>query len=95
MGLAAPVIITTATEEYRSEMDVLGTFIKECCIQGPGLSVRARELFKAYQDWCEDNNEHAIAERFLAMRLKELGLEKGRTAEARYWRGIMMKAELT
>jgi putative DNA primase/helicase len=95
MGLAAPVIITSATEEYRSEMDVIGTFIKECCIQGPGTSIRARELFKAYQEWCEDSNEHACAERFLAMRLKELGLEKTRTAEARFWRGIMLKAELS
>ncbi|AEF85405.1 conserved hypothetical protein [Treponema primitia ZAS-2] len=93
LGLAAPAIITSATEEYRSEMDVLGAFIKERCIQGPGVSVRARELFKAYQEWCEDNNEYACAERFLAMRLKELGLEKWRTAEARFWRGIMLKAE--
>jgi putative DNA primase/helicase len=89
-GLAAPGIITSATEEYRSEMDVLGAFIKECCVQSPGVSVRARELFEAYQDWCEENNEHASCERFLAM-----GLEKGRTAEARFWRGIMLKAELS
>ncbi|GHU62743.1 hypothetical protein FACS189445_5870 [Spirochaetia bacterium] len=94
-GLAAPVSITSATEEYRSEMDVLGEFIKERCILSPGISVRARELFRSYQDWCEDNNERASSERFLAMRLKELGLEKGRTAEARYWKGIMLKAELT
>ncbi|MFP3041730.1 phage/plasmid primase, P4 family [Treponema primitia] len=93
-GLAAPQIITSATEEYRSEMDVLGAFIKECCIQGPGISVRARELFKAYQEWCEENNERASCERVLAMRFKELGLEKWRTAEARYWKGIMLKTEL-
>jgi putative DNA primase/helicase len=94
-GLAAPVVITSATEEYRSEMDVLGAFIKECCVQSPGVTVRARELFKAYQEWCEENNEKTGSERFLAMRLKELGLEKGRTAEARYWKGIMLKAVLT
>ena len=94
-GLDAPVIITSATDEYRDEMDVLGAFIKECCVQSAGVTVRARELFKAYQEWCEENNEKTGSERFLALRLKELGLEKGRTAEARYWKGIMLKAVLT
>jgi putative DNA primase/helicase len=90
-GLVLPIEISNATEEYRSEMDVLGNFIKECCIQSSGVSIRARELFRAYQEWCEENNEHACSERFLSLRLKELGLERSRTAEARYWKGIMLK----
>jgi putative DNA primase/helicase len=64
-GLAAPVVISNATEEYRSEMDVLGNFIKERCLQTPGVSVRARELFRAYQEWCDENNERACSEQFL------------------------------
>jgi putative DNA primase/helicase len=92
-GLILPPEISSATEEYRNEMDVLGNFIKECCIQGPECSVRARELFRAYQEWCDENNEHACSERFLSLRLKELGLERARTAEARYWRGIGLKVE--
>ena len=90
-GLIAPVIISQATEEYRNEMDVLGNFIKECCVQGPDYSVRARELFRAYQDWCSENNEHACTERFLSLRLKELGIERTRTAEARYWKGLGLR----
>jgi putative DNA primase/helicase len=94
-GLDAPDVIRNATEEYRNEMDVLGTFIKECCVQGPECTVRARELFRAYQEWCEENNEHACSERFLSLRLKELGLERSRTAEARYWNGIGLRAKLS
>ncbi|GHV09906.1 hypothetical protein FACS189485_22810 [Spirochaetia bacterium] len=94
-GLVMPKAVSNATEEYRSEMDVLGSFIKECCVQGPGTSVRARELFRAYQEWCEENNEHACSERFLSVRLKELGIERSRTAEARYWTGIMLRAKLS
>jgi putative DNA primase/helicase len=94
-GLQAPAVITNATEEYRNEMDVLGNFIKECCVQSPGASIRARELFRAYQEWCDENNERACSERFLSLRLKELGLERSRTADARYWKGIMLKARLS
>lgn len=92
-GLKAPEEIAAATEEYRGEMDVLGNFLRECCVMSPGVSIRARELFRAYQEWCDENNERACSERFLGLRLKELGLERIRSAEARYWTGITMKAK--
>jgi putative DNA primase/helicase len=76
-------------------MDVIGNFIKERCVQGPGCSVRARELFRVYQDWCEEINEHACSERFLGLRLKELGIEQKRYGDGRYWQGIMIKAQLS
>jgi putative DNA primase/helicase len=91
--LKTPPAITTATDEYRGEMDVIGNFIKERCVQGPGCSIRARELFKVYQGWCDENNEHACSERFLGLRLKELGIEQKRYGDGRYWQGIGIKAE--
>jgi putative DNA primase/helicase len=93
-GLATPQAITRATEDYRNEMDVLGNFIKECCVQNPGVSVRARELFKVYQTWCDENNEHACSERFFGLRLKELGIGQKRRADGRCWQGIMIREQL-
>jgi putative DNA primase/helicase len=93
--LKTPPDITRATDEYRGEMDVIGNFIKERCIQGPGCFIRARELFKVYQDWCDENNEHACSERFLGLRLKELGIEQKRKGDGRYWHGLGIKAELS
>jgi putative DNA primase/helicase len=89
--LKTPQIILSATDEYRGEMDVIGNFIRERCVQEPGASIRARELFKCYQDWCDENNEHACSERFLGLRLKELGLEQKRLSDGRYWKGISVK----
>jgi putative DNA primase/helicase len=87
-GLKAPASVLNATNEYRGEMDVIGNFIKECCVQGKERTLRIRELYKAYADWCNENNEHAVRERFFSMRLKEIGFSQGRTADARYWAGI-------
>ena len=92
-GLKTPNIIINATDEYRVEMDVIGNFIKERCVQQPGVSIKARELFKCYQEWCDDHNEHAVSERFLGLRLKELGLEQKRMGDGRYWQGIQIKAQ--
>src|SRR5215510_15091817 len=84
-GLKAPRAVLNATDEYRGEMDVIGNFLKERCIQQKDFTIRIRELYKAYADWCDENNEHAVSERFLSMRLKEIGFVQSRTNEARYW----------
>jgi putative DNA primase/helicase len=72
-------------------MDVIGNFMKERCVQKKELHIRIRELYKAYADWCDDNKEHAIAERLFSRRLKEMGFEQSRTAEARYWVGLALR----
>jgi putative DNA primase/helicase len=90
-GLKAPAAVLNATDEYRGEMDVIGNFLKERCVQQPGASIRIRELFKSYQEWCEENNEHAVSERFLGLRLAEMGFERTRTADARYWSGLALR----
>jgi len=91
-GLNPPAIVLNATDEYRGEMDVIGNFLKERCKQDFDYSIRIRELYKAYSDWCDENNEHAVSERFFTLRLKEMGFEQGRTAEARFWKGIALAA---
>jgi putative DNA primase/helicase len=90
-GLQAPAAILNATNEYRGEMDVIGNFLKECCIAKEGATIRIRELFKAYVDWCDTNNEHAVSERFFSLRLKEMGYGQCRTAEARFWSGLALQ----
>jgi putative DNA primase/helicase len=47
-GLTVPALITNATDEYRGEMDVIGNFLRERCVQEPGAAIRARELFQVY-----------------------------------------------
>jgi len=87
-GLLAPAIVLDATEEYKGEMDVIGNFIKNRCIAKAGLKIRIWELYKAYSDWCDTNNEHAVSERFFTMRLKDMGYEQCRNSEARFWAGL-------
>ena len=44
--LRTPAAILNATDEYRGEMDVIGNFLKESCVQKPEATIRIRELFK-------------------------------------------------
>jgi len=72
-------------------MDIIGNFLKERCEQKPEANIKARELFKTYCEWCDDHNEHAVSERFLGLRLKEIGFEQRRLSDGRYWQGISLK----
>jgi putative DNA primase/helicase len=89
--LIAPDIILKATDEYRGEMDVIGNFLKQRCVTKEDSSILIRELYKAYADWCDENNEHPVSERFFTLRLKEIGFEQRRTAEARFWIGLALQ----
>jgi putative DNA primase/helicase len=82
-GLNVPALITNATDEYRGEMDVIGNFLKERCVQKQGASIRAREMFQAYHDWCNESNEMATSERVFGIRMKELGMAQKRTSRKR------------
>lgn len=57
-GLKAPEAVLQASREYRQEMDVIGSFVEQFCTVGPGLKIASSELFKAYKQWAQDNEEY-------------------------------------
>lgn len=93
-GLGESPAVHQATAEYRSEMDVLGTFISEICILGNDKSVTAKDLYEQYSIWCTDFGERAMSQRQLGIRLKERGFHMRRaTAGARWWDGLSVPLE--
>jgi putative DNA primase/helicase len=92
-GLKAPKIVLNATDDYKNDMDIIGNFIKECCIEKAEIRTKVKDLYNAYHNWCIENSEHIASERYLALRLQEIGFERARTAETRYWKGIGIRVE--
>ena len=52
-GISAPITVKEATSAYRTEQDVTGEFLKECCDFGSTLEIAAGRLFQAYEAWCK------------------------------------------
>ena len=59
-GLNPPDSVKAATAEYKAAEDTIATFRADKCIEGPGLQVRAGELYSAYRAWSEANGEKAM-----------------------------------
>lgn len=87
-GLGTPEEVKTATANYRDEMDTLGNWIADCCIEGPKLTATAKQLYTSYVAWCEGNGEKAETQTALGRRLRERGYTSERTRDGVYWLGI-------
>ena len=73
VGLGEPEEVKRATDEYRSEMDVLTRFISDCCIIGTQRSTKSSELYKTYSEWSRDNNEFTLSQTKFSTRMQEKG----------------------
>lgn len=92
-GLNPPDEVNMATDTYRSEMDVLQAFLSECIAKKEGAYVKSGDLYKVYTEWCEENGERPFSSTKLSLKLKERGIQKGRTKTMRFWDGIELTQE--
>jgi len=74
-GLNPPEKVTAATADYRTESDSLGSFLDDCCVLQKTLRVTSTALYSAYESWCHTNGERPLAQRTLAARLREYGID--------------------
>lgn len=92
-GLGLPQEVQEATKSYREEMDILGTWLGDCCVEGINHQAAAAELYASYKRWCEGNGAHPMPQYALGSRLSERGFEAKRGhGGKRYWRGIGLLA---
>lgn len=89
-GLNPPTDIQQATMEYRKEMDVIGAFLEECCEVSPTLSVGATDLFKAYDSWAREMNEHNFSQTQFGKKIADRYAKK-RTKTKIIYQGIELK----
>ncbi len=75
----------------REESDLLGQFLADECITGPGYTEASGELYGVYVNWCKDNGVQALAKRTLGLRLEERGFRQHKgTAGVRRWQGVKL-----
>lgn len=55
-GLEPPEAVKEATRQYKSEMDVISSFLDACCV--PVGEVQASVLYQAYRAWAQENGEY-------------------------------------
>ena len=90
-GLGFPSAVSAATADYRQEMDQVGNFVRECCIEGPLCSANAAELHDRYATWSHEQGDQPLSRVAFSRRLVERGFRKPerRGAGGRcFWLGL-------
>jgi putative DNA primase/helicase len=93
-GLKLPRAVTDAGRLYRTESDVVGDFIADCCVKEPEGFVLAADLYKAYKQWSSDRGDKDpfSATRF-GTRLGNMGFEPTKTGAGRGRKGLRLRPD--
>jgi putative DNA primase/helicase len=92
-GLGVPSEVSDATRQYRSEMDVIGTFITECCVDGDRLTAYATALYETYRQWADANGEYVASQKKFGSQLRDRGYRSDRCGKTgrMVWFGLAAK----
>ncbi|CCK81225.1 DNA primase family protein [Desulfobacula toluolica] len=55
IGLKRPAAVKQAVEAYKQEEDIVGDFIRECCVTGTDYHVNATKVYEAFVEWWHKN----------------------------------------
>jgi len=91
-GLRTPAKVDKATEDYRSEMDILAQFIKDSCEIDKAKKVSSTRLYEAYKEYAGSDAANKVD---FGKRLKERGFTSDRGSKGvRMWKGISLGDEM-
>jgi putative DNA primase/helicase len=92
-GLRPPDRVMIATKEYRTEQDPVLTFLAEMCTEDRdnfGMKVRTTELYRAYAEWSEHQEETPIGKKKFNSKISNRGYTRIVNRGDQYWRGISL-----
>ncbi|MFZ2955373.1 MAG: phage/plasmid primase, P4 family [Candidatus Ozemobacteraceae bacterium] len=90
--LSAPQRVISATSEYRSTQDSIGTFLDERCYVSSRAEVPASVLYAEYKSWAEQRGDHPKNLTLFGESLTERGFGKRRGNTGAYIRsGVGLK----
>ena len=73
-GLAAPVSVQLATEQYQRKSDKIGQFMEECFIKDLDNMTPAKDAYRLYRGWCAGNGYGTEGKRTFMQYLRKAGL---------------------
>jgi putative DNA primase/helicase len=90
--LVKPEIVAQATDAYREDQDVFGDFLADKCEIGREYECTSKDLFHAYLQWCEVNDEKAFGKRTFGIAMTER-FGKATGARARAYHGVKLREQ--
>jgi putative DNA primase/helicase len=81
-GLGQHEAVTRTREEWRANMDRVGEWLNECCVNDPSAWTSSENLYNDYKSWAERHGQAPMADTSFATRLIDRGFNQKRQRDA-------------
>jgi putative DNA primase/helicase len=92
-GLNPPARVLQSTRNYRSEHDSVGQWIDGNCNQAPNLHSSMKDLYRSYQEFCENSALEAMPNTTFGKELTRRGFASVRHRNGNARRGLALKPD--
>lgn len=92
-GLGSSRSVRQANSEYQNECDQLQRFFEDCCVLVPRCTVKSREIYAAYQKWCQQIGEQPVTQTAFGRRMADRGYQSKHTANGNRYEGLGLREE--
>jgi putative DNA primase/helicase len=92
-GLKPPARVTSATEAYRADSDLLGSYIEERVVRERVAILRPTPFYADYVEWCEAHGERPLTQKAFGTSLLERGFERDGPKGRQYYLGVRLRGD--
>lgn len=89
-GLNPPDVVSKATSEYRDDMDTMGRWLSDCCVEVHAAETAASDLYASYKEWAREKGHMTASARKLGEYLQSRSFQRVKKS-CNYYRGIGLK----
>lgn len=91
-GLDPPEVVCVRTDEYRTDSDAVGRFLREETYSGGLLEATSKALYERYETWCHENRERVLSKTALGKDLATRGITSDKVGGQMVYRGVGIKS---
>lgn len=84
-GLELPAVIRKETIQYFAEQDRYQLFLEDMFLPAAEGKLYAKEVYRAYQQWCAENGEKPVSNVIFSRELQRLGVLRERDRRGSYY----------
>lgn len=90
-GLNPPASILMEATNFRAEMDIIGSFIEECCVKNPRSETPTRSLYHLFITFTRDLGVTVPSQTAFGIELTRRGFKIRKSGSTRYRQGLGVK----
>jgi putative DNA primase/helicase len=84
-------VVNKGTRAYKSEMDIISSWIKECCITDVNSEEQSSVLYESFRLWAHENGEYVVNNRKFKQKLLEKDIQLSRKSKGSMYSGLRLQ----